>query len=425
MNRFSKRVKNSTYILQIITLMSGTLMAQIVSFGFIPILTRLYTPSEFGLYSLFFALSSMIGMVSSGNYEQAIMLPKSDRDAQALVFLSILVTIIIVVLLTVVLFIFYDFFLNYFEQTSYLIWLLPISTLIIGLMQIFDAYSTRREFYKKISTTKVIASFITVTTQTISRYNFSLNGLVVGKVLSDIFALLILVQFHIKKQTLQLRYISKRRLKANMKRHENFPKYQSLSTLINSFSQNIPLLLFTSLFSPAIAGFYSLTYRAMQTPLLLVSSSTRAVFYQKASKMYSNGEDIYPLYLKTTLGLLKLFILPLVVILFFGEDLFIFVFGKQWAESGLIAQIAIFWFLFGFISPPTTVMFNIYGLQRIRLIIQIITLGFRVLAIYLGYYIYDSYIVSLVLFVIVGIIHNGGVMIYIYKKIEKLKKEKI
>jgi len=425
MNKIIQRVKNSTYILQIITLMSGTLMAQIVSFGFIPILTRLYTPSEFGLYSLFFALSSMIGMVSSGNYEQAIMLPKSDRDAQALVFLSILVTIIIVVLLTVVLFIFYDFFLNYFEQTSYLIWLLPISTLIIGLMQIFDAYSTRREFYKKISTTKVIASFITVTTQTISRYNFSLNGLVVGKVLSDIFALLILIQFHIKKQTLQLRYISKRRLKANMKRHENFPKYQSLSTLINSFSQNIPLLLFTSLFSPAIAGFYSLTYRAMQTPLLLVSSSTRAVFYQKASKMYSNGEDIYPLYLKTTLGLLKLFILPLVVILFFGEDLFIFVFGKQWAESGLIAQIAIFWFLFGFISPPTTVMFNIYGLQRIRLIIQIITLGFRVLAIYLGYYIYDSYIVSLVLFVIVGIIHNGGVMIYIYKKIEKLKKEKI
>jgi len=125
----------------------------------------------------------------------------------------------------------------------------------------------------------------------------------------------------------------------------------------------------------------------MQTPLLLVSSSTRAVFYQKASKMYANGDDIYPLYLKTTLGLLKLFIAPLIIILFFGEELFVFVFGQGWAESGLIAQIAIFWFLFGFISPPTTVMFNIYGLQRIRLIIQIITLGFRVLSIYLGYYI--------------------------------------
>ncbi|HHB94167.1 MAG TPA: hypothetical protein ENK88_03390, partial [Campylobacterales bacterium] len=269
----------------------------------------------------------------------------------------------------------------------------------------------------------VIASFTTVTIQSISRYIFSLNGLVVGKVLSDISALLILVQFHIKKQTLQLKYLSKRRLGVNMKRHKNFPKYQSLSTLINSFSQNIPLLMFTSLFSPAIAGFYSLTYRAMQAPLLLVSSSTRAVFYQKASKMYSRGEDIYPLYLKTTLGLLKLFIAPLLIILIFGEDLFAFIFGQQWAESGLIAEIAIFWFLFSFISPPTTVMFNIYGLQQIRLIIQIVTLCFRVLAIYLGYYIYDSYIVSLVLFVIVGIVHNGGVMIYIYKKIENKRKK--
>jgi O-antigen/teichoic acid export membrane protein len=161
----------------------------------------------------------------------------------------------------------------------------------------------------------------------------------------------------------------------------------------------------------------------MQTPLSLVSNSTRSVFYQKASKMYANREDLYPLYMKTTLGLLKLFIIPLVVILFFGEELFVFVFGQEWSQSGVIAQVVIFWFLFGFISPPTTVMFNIYGLQRVRLIIQIVTLLLRVLAIYAGYYFYDSYMVSLILFVIVGVLHNGGVMIYIYKKIEKTRRE--
>ncbi|NOZ91468.1 MAG: oligosaccharide flippase family protein [Epsilonproteobacteria bacterium] len=423
MNKFLKKIRSNTYLLQIMTLMSGTLMAQIVSFAFIPIMSRLYTPSEFGLYSIFFALSSMIGMVSSLNYEQAIMLPKSNRDAQALVFLSILVTISIVSILVIVLSIFYDFFLDYFKGYSYLIWILPISTLVIGLMQIFDAYSTRKEFYKKIATTKVIASFTTVAIQAISRYRFNLNGLVVGKVISDMLAVFLLISFNIKKQTLQLKYLSKRRVKANIKRYENFPKYQSPSTLINSFSQNIPLLMFASLFSPAISGFYSLTYRAMQTPLSLVSNSTRSVFYQKASKMYANREDLYPLYMKTTLALLKLFIIPLVVILFFGEDLFVFVFGQEWSQSGVIAQIVIFWFLFGFISPPTTVMFNIYGLQRVRLIIQIVTLVFRVLAIYAGYYFYGSYIVSLILFVIVGVLHNGGVMIYIYKKIEEKRRE--
>ncbi len=423
MDRFIKKIKSNTYLLQIMTLMSGTLIAQIVMFAFIPILTRLYTPSEFGLYSLFFALASMIGSISSGNYEQAIMLPKSNRDAQALVFLSIIVTIFIVAILSIILIIFYDFFLKYFQNHSYLIWILPISTLIIGLMQIFDAYSTRKEFYKKIAQIKIIASLTTISTQTTSKYIFNLNGLIGGKIISDIFALFLLILFHIKKQTLQLKYISKRGLKLNMKKYQNFPKYQSLSTLINAFSQNIPLLMFNALFSPAIAGFYSLTARAMQAPLLLVSSSTKSVFYQKVSSIYANGGDIYPIYIKTTLGLLKLFILPLLAILFFGQELFTIVFGQEWTTSGFIAQIVIFWFMFSFISPPTTVMFNIYGLQGIRLMIQTVTLIFRVLSIYIGYYFYNSYVIALILFVIVGVLHNGGVMIYIYKKIKKTRRE--
>jgi len=422
MNKLIKKFKSNTYLLQIMTLMSGTLIAQVIMFSFIPILTRLYTPSEFGLYSLFFVLASMIGSISSGNYEQAIMLPKSDRDAQALVFLSIIVTFSMVTLLSIVLIVFYDFFLEYFQHHAYLVWLLPISTLVIGLMQIFDAYSTRKEFYKKIAQVKVVASLTTISTQTISKYLFNLNGLIAGKITADLSALLLLIAFHIKKQTLQLKNISKRGIKLNAKRYENFPKYESLSTLVNSFSQNVPLLMFTSLFSPAIAGFYSLTARAMQTPLSLVSASTKSVFYQKVSIMYANGGDVYPIYMKTTMGLLKLFLVPMIIILFFGQDLFTFVFGEEWRESGLIAQVVIFWFLFVFISPPTTIMFNIYGLQGIRLIIQIVTLGLRILAIYLGYYFYNSYFASIVLFVIVGVLHNGGVMIYIYQKIKRNRK---
>ena len=74
--------------------------------------------------------------------------------------------------------------------------------------------------------------------------------------------------------------------------------------------------------------------------------------------------------------------------------------------------------MFSFISPPTTVMFNIFSLQKVRLIVQITTLFLRALAIYIGYYFYDSYIISLALFIAVGVIHNIGVMIYIYSKIK-------
>ena len=421
MKHLIAKVKQSQYLLQIITLMSGTLMAQVIMLAFIPLLTRLYTPSEFGLYSLFFALSSMLGMVSSLKYEQAIMLPKSNKDAQALVFLSIIITIIMVIVLSFGLFIFYDFFLDYFNGLNYLVWLLPFSILIIGLIQIFNTYATREQFYKKMATVKMIESVTTVSTQGVSRYFFALDGLIIGKLLSNLFSLHQLLSFHIKKQTLQLKYFTKRRVKANMKRHENFPKYQSSSALLNSFSQNVPVLLFTSLFSPAVAGLYTLTYRVMQAPILLIANSTRSVFYQKASKMYANGEDITNLHIKTTVGLIKIFMIPLFVVLFFGEEIFSFIFGQEWAESGIIAQITIIWFMFAFITPPTSMMYNILNLQKQLLQLQIITLILRVLAIYMGFYFFKSYMVSVLLFTIVSVIHNLIFMGYIYIKLKNRK----
>ena len=419
MGDFIGRLKQNSYIMQIITLMSGTLMAQAIIFAFIPILTRIYTPSEFGLYALFFAISSILGMVSSLRYEQAIMLPKSDRDAQALVFLSTVVTLIFSIFTAIVLSIFYNFFVSYFEGIEYLVWLLPISIFIIGMIQIFDIYSTRKQLYKKIATVRMIESVTTISTQWSSRSIFIFDGLIIGKMLSNIVSLYLYIYIHIKKHTLVLKHINKRRVKANIKRHENFPRYFFFSSLLNSLSQQLPIFLFTLLFSPAIAGFYSLTARVMQAPILLVAGSTRSVFYQKASQMYARGEDIIPLHIKTTVGLVKLFIVPLLVILFFGEEIFIFLFGSKWAESGVIAEITIIWFLFVFITPPTSMMYNILKLQKRLLQLQTVTTVLRVLAIYLGFYIWGTYIASVTLFTIISVIHNLIFMGYIYYRIRR------
>jgi len=403
--------------------MSGTLMAQVVLLAFIPILTRLYSPTEFGNYSLFFILSTIIGSISSLRYEQAIMLPKSDRDAQVLLFISALLTVAVSLLLSVLLFIFYEFFLDYFNTITYLVWLLPFSVLITGLVQIFNSYSTRKKFYKKMAGVKVVESISTVGLQGISRYFFALDGLIVGKFFSNLYTLYLLIAYHLKKQTLQLKHFTKRRAKANLKRHENFPKYFALATLLNSISQNIPILLFTTLFSPAIAGFYALTHRILQAPIQLVANSTRAVFYQKASELYANKEDIRPLYISTTKGLIKLFIVPFLAIVFFGQEIFSLLFGEEWIVSGVISQITIVWFFFTFINPPVTVMYNIFGQQKAQLLFQIMGLITRTLAIYAGFYIFDSYIHSIILFTTVSVLHNLLIFGYIYKIMQKFYNE--
>ena len=277
-----KLLKNNTYVMQIATLMSGTLIAQVVTLAFIPIITRLYTPEEFGLYSLFFSIVSIIGLISSFKYDQAIMLPKSDKDAQALVFLSLIITLGMVLFVIIGLVVFNGFFIEYFSGNENFIWMIPIAVLIVGTLQIFNAYSSRNQFYKKLATVKVTNSFIVAGTQSASKYFFKIDGLVVGKLIAEAISLVLILRFHLQKQTLQLKNLSKKRMTINAKRHDNFPKYQSFTVFLNAISQNIPILLFASLYSPEIAGFYALTVRALQVPVGLIGSSTKEVYYQKA-----------------------------------------------------------------------------------------------------------------------------------------------
>jgi len=64
-----------------------------------------------------------------------------------------------------------------------------------------------------------------------------------------------------------------------------------------------------------------------------------------------------PIYISTTMGLIKLFAIPFIIITIYGQDIFSYIFGEEWREAGAVAEISVVWFYFGFISPPTTMTF--------------------------------------------------------------------
>lgn len=405
--------------MQIITLMSGTLIAQVIMFISIPILTRLYTPAEFGLYSTFVAVITIIGSISSLKYDQAIMLPKQDKDAEALLFLSTILTTIITLFSIVVIIFFYDYILSYFHGYEFIVYLIPIGIFLIGIMQILNAYSSRNQFYKSMSIVRVVNSSAIATIQIFSKYYFHFNGLIVAKLIAEFISILSLLRLHFQKQTLQLASLSKRRIKVNSKRYENFPKYQTLTVFISSLAQNIPILLLGTLFSPEIAGFYALTTRVLNAPIGLIGKSTREVYYQRASKIYARGEDFSSLYIKTTLGLLKLFIIPFFIILFFGEEIFEMLFDEKWKISGLYAEILIFWFLTLFIKSPSVASFSILNLQKSQMILSFVSIFLRVASFYIGLYVFNSELDTIKLYTFVSVLINLFSFIYIYIQLKK------
>ena len=397
-------------------------MAQIITFAIMPVITRIYTPDEFGLYSIFFSITTAIALISSFNYEQAIILPKSNKDAQAILFLSLIILLVMVIFSIILILIFNKFLFVYFEESPYLVWMIPLSVFILGLMQIFDAYSNRQNFYRQMAKSKIISASSTASLQTASKSLFKLNGLVLSKMFSDLLGVLFLIRHHIKSNSIHLKNMNKKRVLVNAKKYDHFPKFQAGATFINYLSQYLPIYLFPYFYSPEVAGFYALSFRILMIPTTLVGGSVRSVYYQKASSMYANRDKIYPLYKKTTFGLLKLYLLPVIIVLLFGKEIFIFIFGQNWGISGEIAKIMVFVSLFSFLNIPSVMTFNILSLQKLQFKLQFLQFFLRAIAIAVGFYLFNSYMASILLYSLAAVGNNIFLIYYINRKLslEKL-----
>ena len=154
----SGRIKNrSEFEKNVVKLISGTAVAQIISVLISPILTRLYTPEEFGIFTIIVSIYAMLALITGGRYEVAILLPKKKSDASNLMILALTINLAFSVLTLLVILL-----LDYFWITNKLgIWffLIPFLVFLVGLVQILNAWFNRRKMYNEIAINKISSSF--------------------------------------------------------------------------------------------------------------------------------------------------------------------------------------------------------------------------------------------------------------------------
>jgi O-antigen/teichoic acid export membrane protein len=171
------------------------------------------------------------------------------------------------------------------------------------------------------------------------------------------------------------------------------------------------------MFSPASAGFYAVASRVMMIPSILIGDSVRQVYYQKVSDLTNQKKSILNTYTKTTLSLFLMALLPISVIIIWGESLFRIIFGPGWGEAGMYASLLSIWILFSFMNPPSTVTILILGLNRLQLLLETLLLILRILSIWAGYYFYNDIIISILFFSAVGGLYQISFMFFIYTRL--------
>lgn len=413
-----KRFKpKSEFNRNILTLMTGTTIAQAIPIAISPILTRIYTPEDFGIFAIFLAITLIIGSIANGRYELAIMMPKKDEDAINIFALGFIITTSLSLLLLVLVLIFQKYFIFLLKNEEIGVWLyfVPISVFFFGIFNILNYFNNRKKNYKDISNANILKSIVAAIIQlSIGFIQQGATGLISGQIISQFFANTKLLKNIIKDKVL-ISKITKKKIIALAKRYKNFPKYSMPSGLLNITSLQVPVFLLGAFFNIAIVGFYSLSYRFISLPMSIIGSSIGQVFFQKSSELKNDKKALKKITLETYKKLFKIGILPFAIITVFGDYIFAFVFGKDWIVAGEYAQLLAIWILFLFIHSPITNLFSTLEKQKDALLFNIIIIFSRILIISLGGYFFKDIYITIFLYSALGIFLNLSILFYFFR----------
>jgi len=400
----------------VLTLMTGTAIAQMITVAISPVLTRLFTPEAFGALGVYLSLVAIVGAVVTSRYDQAMMLPKDTEVAAVLFWDSILSVGVISGFSLLCCVLFFEQILSILKvrELSVAIFLLPVSIFFFGIYATLNSWSTRQKKFSRSSISQVVRSLAISGVQMFSGIlQTGPVGLIGGVLAGDCFAALTL-GWQVKRDDWPIlkRSLCWDKMKCVAKQYRDFPLFSSTQNLLNAISQNIPLLLLAKFFGPAVTGFYVLGVRGIQIPMNLFLTSLRQVFFQRASELYNQGGDTYALFKRTTLSLLALVAIPALAIILFGPGIFAFVLGQKWAVAGEYARWLILWLMLMFANVPAVLFAQIYRKQKSVLIQDICLLTLRVLAIVIGG-LRSSPLLAVVLYSLVGVFFNLFIIFWV------------
>ncbi|RXI25324.1 oligosaccharide flippase family protein [Aliarcobacter trophiarum] len=373
----NKLKPKSEFSRNVLTLMTGTTIAQAIPIAISPILTRIYTPEDFGVFTLYIAIVSLISIFATAQYDIAIVLPKSDIKAINLMALSLLICCIVVVFTMLCIFLFKNIISEQIEQKELLnfIYLIPLSVLLMGIYQIFNYWSNRKKYYKIMAINRTTQSLTTASSNVLIGL-LSRSGLILGQLIGQMTSTLLLLKFVYKKDKNLLRRVKIKYINLVSIRYIKFPKVNILLSVINSFYNNSKYIIFGFIFLPNVIGQLYLVYRVLGIPSSIIGTSIAEVLLQDISSTKSTNDirAIYKRIIKTFLVLLFTALLPSLIIFLYGEFIFGFVFGNNWLFAGKIASILIIGIIFEFSISPFCKLFFVFDKNEIYLIWEILRL---------------------------------------------------
>jgi len=364
----------------VLTMVGGTAVAQALVAASSPLLTRVYSPADFGTYAAVFAtLISLLGIFSTLSYQNAIALPDDDVLAANVLGVSLAVAAVVGLATLVVLLVAGEWISRPLGTTSigsYAL-LLVVGQMVGASVSALMMWALRTKSFSVIARNAVTQSGTQVVAQLVlGLAGLGATGLMIGFVVGGVAGAIRLGRAAWNLNAWAFRLVSRRGVRQAAARYRRFAILTTPAAFLNVMGLRLPVILVVAMFGPDIAGQFALADRVIALPIALVASAAgNAYFAQVAPLAREPGPAMRTLFLRTTRSLALTAAVPMALTMLLAPLLFGLVFGSAWTQAGVFAAIMAPWYGMILVTNPTSGTLGVLERQDLHLMRELLRLG--------------------------------------------------
>ncbi len=393
-------------------LAGGTVAAQVLGILAMPVITRMFPPESFGLYALFIAFGNMLGAVSCLRYEQAILLPKEDGEAVAVLCLSLVVAAASALVLFGLLAVTKDPFLRILGVANLapVAWLVPVVVFSAGIGLAVQSWQARHNRFGTVARANVVTPIVGAVTK--------IGGGAAGFTSGTNLIFLHMAAVAVRPFVLSWRlvkddfrfitaHVSGSGMLAAARRYARFPLYSTAAYFLGLLSTHLPRFVLNAVFDAATVGLYAIAIQVLYLPSRVVGNAIGLVFYQRSAAVAARNGEVGPLVEQVLKMLVALSLMPFMLLMTTGPELFQVVFGARWVTAGRYAMLLAPWLFLVFCTAPLQNLLSVKDLQHMETVFNLVAIVTRAGALAVGCVLSPRPDLAVFLFGLVSLLNIG------------------
>ncbi|GAA1629024.1 oligosaccharide flippase family protein [Georgenia ruanii] len=359
------------FVRHFLTLLSGSAIAQAIPIAASVVLTRLYSPADYGVLALYTSVITAVVTIAAWRYDVAIVLPRTDAEARALMRLASRLVTATAAVVTVLMVALGGHVAEWLGAPGLAPWLYVagLNIWILGQTQIYISWLNRRKSYATMSGSRLLQSAGTSGTQLAAGFaRAGTPGLIGGTFVGQIIGLALLAR-RSRPEPGEPRRGTRAETTGLARKYWRMPVLNGPTALIDAFRLNGINILIGRVFGNALLGQFSLAWRTVQAPLTLVNGALSQIYYQKFATTERGGMGTLTVWCVTRSAAFG--VVPFAALFFVAEPAFGFVFGEQWRVAGRLAELLVPWLYLNFITSPLSTVFLVVERQAVSLVFSV------------------------------------------------------